>query len=92
MVNDDSATDSAKTPPIILSDVNDISEMLAYLNSKIKRELYYYKNQRNGHVRVRVKSIEEFRKLVKTLSNDCVKYHTYQLKENRAFRVVIKFR
>lgn len=38
MVIEDSASDSAKPPPIILSDVNDISEMLAYLNSKIKRE------------------------------------------------------
>jgi len=72
MVNEDSATDS-KPPPIILPDVNDISEMLAYLNSKIKRELNDYKTQRNGHVRVMVKSIEEFRKLVKTLSSRATK-------------------
>lgn len=37
-----------------------------------------------------VKTIEDYRKLVKTLSDDCVKYHTYQLKEDRAFRVVVK--
>jgi len=47
--------------------------MLAYLNSKIKRELYYYKTQRNGHVRVMVKSIEEFRKLVKALRSRATK-------------------
>jgi len=60
MVNEDSATDFAKPPPIFLSDVNGISEKLTYLKTKIKRELFYYKTQRYGHVRVMVKSIEEF--------------------------------
>ncbi|XP_020808002.1 uncharacterized protein LOC110183986 [Drosophila serrata] len=90
IITEDTLDESAKPPPIFLSEVNDIKGMLAYLESKTKKELFFYKVQRDGHVRVMVKTIEEYRKLVKTLTTDLVKFHTYQLKQERAFRVVIK--
>lgn len=90
MITEDTLDESAKPPPIFLSEVSDIKGMLAYLETKIKKELFFYKVQRDGHVRVMVKTIEEYRKLVKTLNTDFVKFHTYQLKHERAFRVVIK--
>ncbi|KAH8306759.1 hypothetical protein KR044_013041 [Drosophila immigrans] len=39
MISEDISDESAKPPPIFLSEVNDIKGMIAYLESKIKKEL-----------------------------------------------------
>jgi len=81
---------SEKPPPIFISDVNDINGWLRYLNLHMDSTEFTYKSQRDGQTRIMVKNVEEFRELVKKLNTDQVKYHTFQLKQVRAFRVLAK--
>lgn len=81
---------SEKPPPIFISDVNDINGLLRYLNLHMECTEFTYKSQRDGQTRIMVKNVEKFRDLVKILNTDQVKYHTFQLKQERAFRVVAK--
>lgn len=48
MIIEGDINDSSKPPPIFLSDVHEISAMLTFLNTKINKEEYYYKSQRDG--------------------------------------------
>ena len=89
-VNTSKEIETPKPPPIVLSEVSDIVGMLQYLKLKIDSKEFSYKTQRDGHVRIMVKTIQKYRELVKILKNDNIKYYTFQLKQERAFRVVVK--
>jgi hypothetical protein len=41
-------------------------------------------------VKITLKTVESYRKLVHHLKDEGIVYHTYQLKEDRAYRIVIR--
>lgn len=79
-----------KPPPIIIPNVSNIKLMTTKLLSIISKDDFSYKSLRDGQIRLMIKSIDSYRKVVKYLDEKNINYHTYQVKQERAYRVVIK--
>lgn len=79
-----------KPPAIYIPDVNDINIMIKKINKVIPCSEYNYKSLREGQVRLMVKSVESYRKVINFLETSKINFHTYQLKQERAYRIVIK--
>lgn len=76
-------------PPIFLPGVSNIQNMLRTLSNVCGGE-FTYKTLGNGDIKVNISTVEKFRKMTDYLNTNKVKYHTYQLKQERAFRVVMR--
>lgn len=79
-----------KPPPIFIPHVENITKMVSDFTKVIPITEFYYKSLKDGQVRVVIKSVEYYRKIIKYLESAGKSYHTFQLKPERAFRVVIK--
>lgn len=79
-----------KPPPILIPNVGDIAKMVSKLNKVVTSNEFYYKSYSDGQVRLNSKSVDSYRKIVKHFDDNKIVYHTYQLKQERAFTVVIK--
>lgn len=79
-----------KPPPIFVPNVGDITKMIHNLTKVIPTSEYNYKSLRDGQVRISIKTVENYRKVVKHLESSGKNFHTFQLKPERAFRAVIK--
>lgn len=86
-VND---TSEPKPPPIVIPNVTDIRTMVNKFSKILNPNEFTYKSVKDGNVRVMVKSVKSFRELVNYLDSNGINYHTYQLKQEKAFRAVIK--
>lgn len=81
---------SPKPPPIFIPHVADISKMITIISKVIPNSSFNYKSVRNGDIRLVTKSVDSFRKIIKHFESKNISFHTYQVREERAFRVVIK--
>lgn len=79
-----------KPPPIFIPNVDDIGKMVIKISKIIPSSDFYYKSLRDGQVRLNIKTVDCYRKVVKYFDNMNIKYHTYQLKQERAYTVVLK--
>lgn len=79
-----------KPPPIIVPGVHSIVDMLADLGEITEPGSFTYKATGGGCVRIMPKDSSTYRKIVDHMDNHNMAFRTFQLKENRAFRVVIK--
>lgn len=79
-----------KPPPIFIPCVDDIRKMIQCLASIIPQVDFNYKSLRDGQIKLLVKTIESYRKVVKYLESKNICFHTYQLKNERSYRVVLK--
>lgn len=79
-----------KPPPIYIPNVLDISIMIKNISKQIPSTDFSYKSMRDNQIRLMVKEVESFRKIVTYFESKSISYHTYQLKQERAYRVVIK--
>ena len=80
---------SPPPPPIFINDVIDIQTMTKSLERDISKEDYNLKIT-NNQVKILPTNPEAYRKLTKTLrALNALAFHTYQLKEERPFRVVL---
>lgn len=79
-----------KPPPIFIPDVDDIKKMVESLKKVIKPEEFSYKSLRDGQVRLMLNSPDTYRTVVKHLEDTKKSFHTYQMKQERAYRVVVK--
>lgn len=77
-------------PPIILPDVVNVPEMTTCLNTAISQEEYQLKSLNNNKIKIIPASPEAYRKIIQHLSKSNYIYHTYQLKHERAYRVVLR--
>ena len=75
-------------PPIFINDVINIQTMTKSLERDISKEDYNLKIT-NNQVKILPTNPEAYRKLTKTLRAPNANFHTYQLKEERPFRVVL---
>lgn len=91
-IEDDNNNSTAvpKPPPIFIPNVENIAKMVTSINKVISSTDYHYKSLRDGQVRLVVNKVESYRTLIKHLDMVKIIYHTFQLKQERAFRVVIK--
>lgn len=91
--DDDNATtqpEEPKPPPIFIPDVADIAKMVASISKIISSNNFSFKSLRDGQVRLITKNVDSYRKIIKFLESSKKAFHTYQLKNERAYKVVIK--
>lgn len=79
-----------KPPPIIIEDVKNINKMKFELSSVLSEEQYSTNVYSNNNVRISCNTIESYRKLYNYLKEKKIIHHTYQIKTDRSFRVVLK--
>ena len=76
-------------PPIFIDDVIDIQTMIKSIERDISKEDYKLKIN-NDHVKILSTNPDAYRKLTKLLKTLNANFHTYQLKQERPFRVVLR--
>ena len=74
-------------PPIFIDDV--IQTMIKSIEEDISKEDYKLKIN-NNHVKILPTNPDVYRKLTKLLKTLNANFHTYQLKQERSFRVVLR--
>lgn len=79
-----------KPPPIFIPDVQNVTKMVQVIESVLTRDEYFYKCLPNNKIRITPLTSDVYRKLVRKLSELNVGFHTFQLKQERAFRTVLK--
>lgn len=82
------ADKTPKPPPIYIPDVLDISKMIKCISKEVSD--FNYKSLRDNNIRLMIKSVDSYRKIVKYFETNNISYHTYQLKQERAYRAVLK--
>lgn len=97
--NDDSSVQSSneadkdekvpKPPPIFVAGVGNITPLMLLLEEIAKQE-YELKVLRNDEVKIQPQTSEKYRIIVKALTDKNTEFHTYQTKEERSFRVVLR--
>jgi hypothetical protein len=64
--------------------------MIAHLTAITEEEQYHCKVVSNDNIKIYAATPESYRKLIKHLQEDKIIYHTYQMKQERAYRIVIQ--
>jgi 3-methyladenine DNA glycosylase AlkC len=94
MEESDSQTDpgyrTPKPPPIFIYGIVNYNEMVNKLTEVIQQEQYSTKSMADNIIKINCTTPETYRKLVGFLKDNNIVHHT-QLKEERAYRVVIKY-
>jgi hypothetical protein len=63
--------------------------MVKYLTETLEEDQRYCKALPNETVEINVNTSESYRRLIKRLREDKLVHHTYQIREERAYRVVL---
>lgn len=79
-----------KPPPIFVHGVINYREMVKNFTAVLEEEQIITKALTNNVIKVNVRTTDNFRKLIKHMKDANIIHHTYQLKEERAYRVVIR--
>ena len=79
-----------KPPPIFLHGVINYDKMIRSINEVAETEKFYTKRMANV-IKVTCLTPDTYRTLIKHFRETNVYYHTYQMKEERAYRVVLKY-
>lgn len=78
-----------KPPPIYVSNLTNYMQLCADLIQICGANNFVCKCRINNVI-ISAKTIEDYRKIIHYLSEKNAEYHTYQLKQDKAFRVVIR--
>lgn len=84
------STKEAKPPPIFIYGVTNFNQMVDYIASTIEQEQYTCKTQSNDTIKINVFTPDSYRKLIRKLKEDKVIHHTYQIRQERAYKVFIR--
>lgn len=77
-----------KPPPIFIPDVVKIAPLTTLIEKEIGKE-YCLKIIRSNEVKIQLKTEEQYSKITKVLKQNNIIFHTYQLKSEKKYRVVI---
>lgn len=88
--DDEPKNNLPKPPPIIIPNVADIKAMIKSFSKQISPSCFTYKTLRDGQIRIMVKDIQPYRILVTYLNDNKINFHTYQYRQEKAYRAVIK--
>ena len=64
--------------------------MVKYLAENLEEEQCYCKALLNETAKINVNTFESYRKLIKRLQNDKIVHHTNQIRQERAYRMVLR--
>jgi hypothetical protein len=79
-----------RPPPIYIYGVTDFKAMTETLSQIVADEQYHTRTTTENTVKITLKTVASYRKLVHHLKEEGIVYHTYQPKEDRAYRIVIR--
>lgn len=82
-------SESKPPPPIFINLVNDFKSFCSQIKSLTKGEPFTCKSSTNG-VKLLTTSPNSYREVIKYLKSNKADYHTYQPKQDRAYRIVIR--
>lgn len=85
----DNGSAEHKPPPLIISGVTNYDKMLTVLNRVAGEQNFHCKTQNDGDMRILPKTVEAYKELEKYLETTGVDFHTYQIKSERTFDVVL---
>lgn len=77
-------------PPVFIHGVVNFQQMISSILVVLKEEDYTCRSLANNTVKVSPKTIDSYRSLVKHLREQKIIFHTYQAKQDRAYRVVLR--
>jgi hypothetical protein len=86
-----SSTKIHKPPPVFVRGVINYGEMIKRISDIAEDEQYCTKSLAKNVIEMNCVTPETYRKLVKYCKENNIFYRTYQLKEERAYRFVIKY-
>lgn len=82
---------SFKPPPIFIPDVTDIAALISAIENIVGKEKdFSYKATRDNQIRVMMPDKESYSALKSQLDSTEKRYYTFQHKEDRAYRIVVK--
>ncbi|KAL4132606.1 hypothetical protein QTP88_009730 [Uroleucon formosanum] len=76
-------------PPIFIRTVNDYSTFCALIKELIKCDNFSCKSSING-IKLSTETAESYRSVIQFLQENKADFHTYQLKQEKAYRVVLR--
>lgn len=79
-----------KPPPIFVQGVANYQQMVDSITHILENEQYTTKCMAGNDIKINVHSPDTYRKLVRHFHENKVTFHTYQIKQERAYRVVIR--
>lgn len=79
------------TPPVFLYGVRDFKLMISSLNTVFTSGQYTTKILPDQIVKIKMDSADNYRKFIHYLQERNTVYHTYQIKSERSYRVVLKY-
>ena len=79
-----------KPPPIYVYCVTNYCDMVKYLAGTLEEEQYYCKALPNATAKINVNTSDTYRRLVKRLQEDNIVHHTYQIRDESVYRVVLR--
>lgn len=77
-------------PPIFIQSVSNYKGMIDRIMQTIPNQQFATKAIANNGVKISVNEVDSYRKLVKEFRLREIKFYTYQIKSERAFKVVIR--
>lgn len=79
-----------KPPPIYIYGVTNYKDMITNLSKVTEENTYTTKALANNTVKVNANDVETYRKLIRHVCEEEIVHHTYQVQQDRAYRVVIR--
>ena len=80
-----------KPPPIFLHGVINYNKMIHSINEVAEAEQFYTKSLANNVIKITCLTPETYRSLIKHFKETDVYYRTYQIKEEKAYTVILKY-
>jgi Associated with zinc fingers. len=79
-----------KPPPVFIQGVINYQQMIANILNVLKEDDYVCRSLANDVVKINPKTIDAYRALVSHLRGQNIMFHTYQAKQDKAYRVVLR--
>ena len=80
-----------KPPPIFIHGVTNYDKMIKCIREVAEDEQYFTKSMANNVIKLTSSTPDTYRNIIKHFKENGIFFHTYQLKEERAYRVVLKY-
>lgn len=88
--NDERGIKNPPPPPLFIYDVTNFPGMVGKIETILGKQDFTAKTLKQNTVKINMQTPEDYRLLVSKFKQEDVNYHTYQPKQDRSYRVVIR--
>ena len=64
--------------------------MIKYISEVVEEEQYYCKALPKETIKINASTADTYRKLIRKIQEDKIMHHTYQIRDERAYRIVLR--